>query len=142
MPQVVFYQLVDSDNGVTAKASRLIADAYANKQKISVLCDTKAQAEQVDELLWQLPADRFVPHNLYGEGPPSGTPVEICWQPQQVARRQMVVNVGSGMIPSPNNPRKIIDFVPVDEKAKQAARVRYKNYQQAGCSMQFQSASS
>jgi len=28
MPQVVFYQLVDSDNGVTAKASRLIADAY------------------------------------------------------------------------------------------------------------------
>jgi len=53
-----------------------------------------------------------------------------------------VVNVGSGMIPSPNNHRKIIDFVPVDEKAKQAARVRYKNYQQAGCSMQFQSASS
>jgi len=28
----------------------------------------------------------------------------------------------------------------VDENAKQAARVRYKNYQQAGCNMQFKSA--
>ncbi|WP_199820774.1 DNA polymerase III subunit chi, partial [Alteromonas abrolhosensis] len=82
----------------------------------------------------------FVPHNLYGEGPQSGTPVEICWRPEQVARRQMVVNVGSGMVPSPNQHRQIIDFVPVDENAKQAARVRYKNYQQAGCNMQFKSA--
>lgn len=140
MPQVIFYQLSASDNGVAGKASEIVANAFANKQKMSVLCDTQAQAEEVDELLWQLPANRFVPHNLYGEGPQAGTPVEICWQPEQVARRQMVVNVGSGMVPSPNLHRQIIDFVPVDENAKQAARVRYKNYQQAGCSMQFKSA--
>lgn len=90
MPQVIFYQLTSSDNGVAGRASEVIASAFANKQKISVLCDTQSQAEEVDELLWQLPADRFVPHNLYGEGPQSGTPVEICWRPEQVARRQMV----------------------------------------------------
>jgi len=140
MPHVTFYQLIDSDNGVAVRASEVIATAFANKQKISVLCDTQAQAEEVDELLWQLPAERFVPHNLFGEGPHVGTPVEICWQPEQVARRQMVVNVGSGMVPSPNQHRQIIDFVPVDDNAKQAARVRYKNYQQAGCAMQFKSA--
>ena len=137
MPQVVFYQLSAGDTSVASRASELIADAFANKQKISVLCDTQKQAEEVDEFLWQLPANRFVPHNLYGEGPQSGTPVEICWQPEQVARRQMVVNVGSGMVPSPNQHRQIIDLVPVDDEAKQAARVRYKNYQQAGCNMQF-----
>ena len=61
MPQVIFYQLTSSDNGVAGRASEVIASAFANKQKISVLCDTQAQAEEVDELLWQLPADRFVP---------------------------------------------------------------------------------
>lgn len=140
MPQVVFYQLTQSDDSVAARASALIADAYANKAKVSVLCDTQAQAEDVDEYLWQLPSKRFVPHNMHGEGPATGTPVEICWQPQQVTRRQVVVNVGSGMVPSPNQHRQIIDFVPLDEGAKQAARVRYKQYQQAGCQMQFKSA--
>ena len=77
MPQVVFYQLSAGDTSVASRASELIADAFANKQKISVLCDTQKQAEEVDEFLWQLPANRFVPHNLYGEGPQSGTPV-IC----------------------------------------------------------------
>ncbi len=140
MPQVVFYQLTANDDSIAARASALIADAYANKAKVSVLCDTQSQAESVDEYLWQLPAKRFVPHNMFGEGPSTGTPVEICWQPEQVSRRPMVVNVGSGMVPNAHQHKQIIDFVPLDEDAKQAARVRYKQYQQAGCQMQFKSA--
>ena len=44
MPQVIFYQLTSSDNGVAGRASEVIASAFANKQKISVLCDTQSQA--------------------------------------------------------------------------------------------------
>lgn len=35
MPQVIFYQLTDSDNGVAGRASEVIASAFANKQKLA-----------------------------------------------------------------------------------------------------------
>ncbi len=140
MPNVVFYQLTEQEKSPSARAASLIAEAYTNKQKVGVLCDSQAQAEEVDELLWQLPASRFVPHNMHGEGPPTGTPVEIYWQASQVGRRPVVVNLSQELVMSPQHHQQIIDFVPVEDDAKQQARVRYKKYQQAGCAMQFKSA--
>lgn len=140
MPHVVFYQLTEQENSPSARAASLIADAYANKQKVGVLCDSQQQAEELDDLLWQLPSERFVPHNMHGEGPPSGTPVEICWQASQVGRRPVVVNLSQELVMSPQHHQHIIDFVPVEDDAKQLARVRYKKYQQAGCAMQFKTA--
>lgn len=140
MPQVTFYPLSSLDADPASRACTLVANAYGNRQKVIILCATQQQAEQLDELLWQLPAERFVPHNLYGEGPSSGTPVEICWHKSQLARRQVVVNLSASMLDAPQQFQHIIDFVPVEEEAKQAARVRYKQYQQAGCQMQFLSA--
>ncbi|MBU2979523.1 DNA polymerase III subunit chi [Alteromonas sp. C1M14] len=142
MPQVTFWQLTDEADGAEPRACHLVADAYANKKKIAVLCANQASAEAVDELLWQLPADRFVPHNMYGEGPGPGTPVEICWQENQLSRRSLLVNLSGEMLSSPGSFQTIYDFVPVADDAKQAARVRYKQYQQAGCQLQFKSADS
>ncbi|QJR80140.1 DNA polymerase III subunit chi [Alteromonas pelagimontana] len=140
MPQVTFYSLPDENNAAAVKACNLIAEAYSRKQRCAVLCASQQAAETVDDLLWQLPADRFVPHNMVGEGPPTGTPVEICWEESQLSRRNMVVNLSEKMLSSLNHYQHIIDFVPHAEEAKKAARIRYKQYQQAGCSMQFQSA--
>ncbi|MCU7555412.1 DNA polymerase III subunit chi [Alteromonas sp. ASW11-19] len=140
MPQVMFYQLSAGAHSAAQRACELVADAYARKQKVTVMCESQTLAEDVDELLWQLPAARFVPHNLHGEGPPAGTPVEICWQVSQLSRRPLIVNLGDTMLPNPQQYQRIIDFVPADDAEKQAARVRYKKYQQAGCNMQFTAA--
>ncbi len=146
MPAVRFYALteetVSPDGGTAvsalcAKACELTAELYANRQKSVVLCADKAQAEAVDELLWQLPAARFVPHNLAGEGPPGGAPVEIVWQAQQLPRRPCLINVSGQLVNQFNQFQQIVDFVPVEEAAKQQARQRYKYFQQAGCQMQF-----
>lgn len=142
MPQVIFWQLSDEDDGAEPRACDLVAEAYANKKRVAVLCASSASAEALDELLWQLPAGRFVPHNLFGEGPSTGTPVEICWQENQLTRRSLLVNLSGEMVSSPQSFQTIYDFVPVADDAKQAARVRYKRYQQAGCQLQFKSADS
>ena len=142
MPQVTFWQLSDGKDAGESRACDLIASAYAQRQKCVVLCANKSSAEAVDELLWQLPADRFVPHNMCGEGPGTGTPVEICWQENQLSRRNLIVNLSGEMLTSPHSYQTIYDFVPVAGDAKQAARVRYKQYQQAGCQLQFKSADS
>lgn len=140
MPQVTFWQLADEAHAAENRTCHLVADAFSNKQKCIVYCADKTSAEMVDELLWQLPADRFVPHNLAGEGPGMGTPVEICWQENQLSRRNLIVNLSGKMLTSPQAYQTIFDFVPAADEAKQAARVRYKQYQQAGCHLQFQSA--
>lgn len=140
MTQVCFYALKEDGRDMQTLACDLVSQAYTNKQKVAVLCASQQHAEQFDELLWQLPADRFVPHNLSGEGPSSGTPVEVCWQAQSLGRRTLLVNLSQQMINSVNNFQHIFDFVPIQEADKQAARVRYKQFQQAGCAMQFQAA--
>lgn len=136
MTQVVFYQLAD-DNQLAEQVCDIAAKAFSQKQKLLVYCASQKEAEQVDELLWQFPADRFIPHNLYGEGPAAGTPLEICWSAEQLSRRALVVNMSAEVIQAHSQYQKIIDFVPQAEEAKQAARLRYKQYQQARCQMQF-----
>ncbi|MDC8832509.1 DNA polymerase III subunit chi [Alteromonas gilva] len=146
MPAVSFYALTEASvtpeglpsvPAVCAKACELTAELYAQKKKSVVLCVDQAQAEAIDELLWQLPAARFVPHNLTGEGPPGGAPVEIVWQQSALSRKQCLINLSGQMIDNPNQYQQVIDFVPVEEAAKQQARQRYKQFQQAGCQMQF-----
>jgi len=81
--------------------------------------------------------DRFIPHNLKGEGPVNGAPVEICWNESDVRVRQSVITLSGSTLAEPQRYNHIIDFVPEQEAAKQAARERYKYYQRAGCAMQF-----
>lgn len=146
MPAVRFYALaeenvtpagLESVPAVCAKACEVTAELYSQKKKSVVLCASKAQAEALDQLLWQLPAARFVPHNLAGEGPQGGAPVEIVWQVQSLPRKQCLINLSGQMVTNFNHFQHIIDFVPVEEAAKQQARERYKLFQQAGCQMQF-----
>jgi DNA polymerase III subunit chi len=138
MPNVVFYALAEGQQA-HERACELIADAYSQRQRCRVLCASQQQAEDVDELLWQFPAFRFIPHNMFGEGPSSGTPVEICWQHEQLAKCHVVVNLSDDLLHNPHQYLFIYDFVPAEENAKKQARLRYKHYQQAGFNMQFQS---
>ncbi len=135
MTQVTFYQLQDDD--LTAAATQLIIDQYRARQQVLVVCADQAQAEHWDEHLWQQPTDAFIPHNLRGEGPPNGAPVSIVWPPVSESRA-VVVNLSSTTLAVNNRTRQVIEFVPTDETGKQAARERYKNYQRAGCQLQFQ----
>ncbi len=136
MAEVIFYLQKEGELGAElplhALACHLCAHYYGNKQRVIVLCDNQGQAEQVDELLWQLPDDRFVPHNLTGEGPASGTPVEICWQPPRNIAGKHLINLTPNLPVNANKCRLIADFVAVDEAQKQLARTRYKQYRAEG----------
>ncbi len=112
----------------------LTADLYRQHKKVLLGVNDQDQAHVIDEWLWQFEANRFIPHNLPGEGPHYGTPVEINWQPSP-QRRQCFVNTCE-QIPSYYQQLKGItewhDFVPNDDVGKAAARERYKTLKQAG----------
>nr|WP_194362663.1 DNA polymerase III subunit chi [Neptunicella marina] len=113
-------------------ACQLATDCYRQRQRCVILTGSKADAEAIDDLLWQQPVDAFVPHNLAGEGPANGAPVEINWQQANVNNRAVLINLSNNMPDYAQRFRQIYDFVPAEEQAKQQARERYKHYRAAG----------
>ncbi|WP_088329613.1 DNA polymerase III subunit chi [Lacimicrobium sp. SS2-24] len=146
MADVTFYLLeqeeLDHKPAPQALACQLAASLYRQKQACLILCDSQQQAEQMDELLWQLPANAFVPHNLSGEGPPRGTPVQISWELPQRLSQPVVINLQTQCPSLPGSVRQIYDFVPAEETQKQHARDRYKHYRAAGYQLDTRPASS
>ena len=120
-----------NDNNLLFYACVQSAFYYRQNQKVFVLAKDQEQAHQFDELLWQFEPDSFVPHNLVGEGPRQGSPVEIGWQPPR-GRRPVLINLTSTMPNFAGQYSHVIDFVPTDEAEKQLARERFKACRQMG----------
>ena len=140
MKKVIFYLLENqteaNESGVLfyeKLACQKIIEAWRANQRVHVACQDQAQAERIDEYLWQLETDNFVPHNLAGEGMKGGSPVEISWpQKRSSGTRQLLINLQEQFPEFAGVYRDIIDFVPVDEQLKSLARERYKLYKEAG----------
>jgi len=138
--QVQFYLLPDQPTAAHEPATmpahvalvcQLCADFYRAGLRVLVFCANQQDAELLDEVLWQFDAERFVPHNLTGEGPPRGAPIEISWLPPKNSR-QVLINL-TAMVPAfASRFSQIIEFVPADDTGKASARQRFKHYRQHG----------
>lgn len=114
-----------------ACACQIIADYYRQGARVFVFTDDQSQSHQVDELLWSFDADSFIAHNLAGEGPSYGSPVEIS-HTAPTNNRHVLVNLATQMPEFVQKFQHIIDFVPADESLKQMARARYSAYRRLG----------
>ena len=93
--QVMFYQLADDGSEVNSLSHHACLQAayfYRQKQKVFIYSKDKEKAHDIDEMLWAFDANSFVPHNLMGEGPSYGAPVEISWQ-APTGRRPVLINL-------------------------------------------------
>ena len=79
--EITFYVLAGTDVGERLHtACRIISKAFQQKHNIYVHARDKAEAEQLDELLWTFRAESFIPHHLVGDGPtppPHLSPAEL-----------------------------------------------------------------
>ncbi len=139
MPQACFYLLTAASNTMAGNAERLCCElaarAYQQGQGMVIYCQDRAQAERLDELLWQFDAERFIPHNLAGEGPAGGAPVVIHWlqrDPPLLEKRQQLVNLAFELPSFAVQFAQIFDFVAVEEHAKAQARRRFSAARQMG----------
>jgi DNA polymerase-3 subunit chi len=144
MKQVTFYILPDEQALHRQEISQQIAQActiaafyYLQNRKVFIYTDNQQDAFSVDEYLWQFDGDSFVPHNLLGEGPRYGTPVEISWQ-APTHPRQILINLSAEVPKFAVNFQQIIDFVPFAEPLKIAARLRYSTYKKMGLTLSTQ----
>lgn len=105
--------------------------------KIYINSQNKQEAEAIAELLWQVPTNLFIAHNLVGEGPKYSTSIEIGYpEVKPNFNRQIVINLSDCNTTFAHRFSEVVDFVPCEEKTKQLARERYKLYRLAEFQLQ------
>ncbi|RUO30054.1 DNA polymerase III subunit chi [Aliidiomarina sedimenti] len=142
MAHARFY-LLDSigDDNLLPFVCQQVSDAFRQGRRVLVMASDKNQAEAIDELLWQLPAQAFVPHSLTGEGPPSGCPVEVSWPAASQGKPwPLLINLSQQVPSVAQRAQQVIDFVPQDDTARALARERYKQYRQFGIALHTEQA--
>lgn len=138
MKNATFYLLDRHDlqaelTTVEQLACDLAAEQWRAGKRVLIACEDEAQALRLDEALWQRDPASFVPHNLAGEGPRYGAPVEISWpQRRGNAPRDVLIGLLPQMADFASAFHEVIDFVPHQDELKQLARDRYKAYRSVG----------
>lgn len=138
MKQATFYLLeqVTAVEGLSAQETvtcHLAAQFWRQGLRILIACVDMQQAIRLDEALWKLPPAAFVPHNLAGEGPQAGAPVELAWpEKRSASSRDLLISLLPDFANFATTFHQVIDFVPEESSLKQLARERYKTYRSAG----------
>ncbi|MBT0725907.1 DNA polymerase III subunit chi [Rosenbergiella australiborealis] len=138
MKNATFYLLpADPENqpltAAEIEACELAAKFWRDGKRILIACNDEAQALRMDEALWQRPVEAFVPHNLAGEGPRQGAPVELAWpQKRGSSAREVLISLLPYFADFATGFYEVVDFVPEENTLKQLARDRYKAYRSAG----------
>ncbi|MCG9695844.1 DNA polymerase III subunit chi [Shewanella sp. Isolate11] len=152
MPNALFYlmQTADTHTAPTADASQdavyylacqIAQQAFTGHQLVYIHCQDQQQAYAIDEILWQFEPTAFVPHNLKGEGPIGGAPVEIGFDKLGPNKnRQLLINLADQAPQFAVNFGQIIDFVANDAAKKAIARDRYRQYRDLGIALTTQNA--
>lgn len=114
-------------------ACDVATERWRSGKRLLIACESKEQAQRLDEALWQREPNTFVPHNLTGEGPNSGAPVEVCWPGKRGnAPRDLLIALQPQFADFAADFYQVVDFVPYQDTLKELARDRYKAYRSIG----------
>lgn len=108
----------------------LAQKAFESATPALVLVDSMADAEALDELLWSYADDSFVPHQVAGDEDDDECPVLIVPPEIDVPQRPLVVNLRQRA--APDGAERVIELIPDDDAAKNAARSRWTAYKRRG----------
>ena len=131
MTRVDFYILQDVDLVAARRfACRLAVKALSGGHPVHVHVDGAEAATEIDELLWNYPEHRFIPHDIHGAATGAvNAPVVVGWQlpddPDGV-----LVNLSSEIPTFFGRFPRVAEIV-VDEN-RAAGRDRYKFYRDRG----------
>ncbi len=90
-----------------------------------MLAASEEDARHLDELMWDFPPGRFLPHEL-GHAD-SDVPVAILAAPDPVpADRDVVINLSGDAVPDPGRFRRLLEIVPADTQLRESSRDKFR----------------
>ena len=132
MPRADFYLI--SKPRFRGQPLRLVCElakkAYEAELWTLVLARDRAQAEALDDLLWDMGDDAYIPHQIAGDEEDDLTPLIIVPPEVDAPMRQLVINLRDA--PVEGGFERVLEVVPADESARGPLRERWKQYQVRG----------
>ena len=96
-----------------------------------ILARDAAQAEQLDDLLWDMGEDAYIPHQIVGEDVDEEEAAVLIAPPDvESPLRPIVINLRDGAVDGAVE--RVLEVVPADESARGPLRERWKQYQARG----------
>jgi DNA polymerase-3 subunit chi len=108
----------------------LAKKAYEANLWTLVLARDAAQAEALDDLLWDMGDDVYIPHQIAGDEEDELTPVVIAPPGFDAPLRPLVINLRDAAVEG--SFERVLEVVPADESARGPLRERWKQYQARG----------
>ena len=105
--------------------------AWERQQKIYIVASTEANVGQLDDLLWQHPQGRFIPHSRFGDPEARKAPV-IIGPLSGLKPTDVVINLGAEVVPKPERFKRVLEIVPYADGERAASRIKYKAYSDLG----------
>ena len=100
-------------------------------QPLLILANSAAQAELLDELLWEFDPDAYIPHQVAGmDEDDEITPVLIVAPEFEAPMRPLVLNLRNGAVAG--GFERVLEVVPADAASREPSRARWKDYAARG----------
>ncbi|NZA27060.1 DNA polymerase III subunit chi [Luteimonas sp. SJ-92] len=95
-----------------------------------VLARDRDQAEALDDLLWDMGDEVYIPHQIAGGEEDDEAPVLIAAPELDPPMRPLVINLRDAAVEG--GFERVLEVVPADESARGPLRERWKQYQARG----------
>jgi DNA polymerase III subunit chi len=129
MPRAAFYLIAKPR--FLAEPLRLVFElarrAHDSGTPTLILARDAAQAQALDELLWEADPDAYLPHQIVGEGEDDDiTPILIVAPGSETPDRPLVINLRDAI--APGDYERVLEVVPAAEDARAPLRQRWRDY--------------
>lgn len=126
-----FYVLANPGQSPDRLACKLAMMAWEQGHHVAVLTEDESHAESLDEIMWDFPPGRFLPHST-GRVDPE-TPVSINSSGSEIpADRDVVINLADTAVPEPDRFKRLLEIVPGLEQKRLASRQKFREYRSLG----------
>jgi DNA polymerase-3 subunit chi len=127
---VDFYVMQEETLSTEALACRLALMAWQQGHRIMVLAETDAAIDRLDDLMWEHPQGRFLPHVKKSRGL---APVLLGHLEQlEVDDADVVINLTSRAVPEPQRFQRLLELVPASGEQREASRAKFREYRRLG----------
>ncbi|WNL45477.1 DNA polymerase III subunit chi [Dyella sp. BiH032] len=104
--------------------------AYAAQQPTLILTRDFAQAEAIDELLWDFDADAYIPHQIAGDDDDQHTAVLVVPPGVDTPDRPLLINLRETC---PNGRfERVLEVVAAEPSEREGSRTRWAEYKRLG----------
>ena len=135
MTSVVFYSLADRDDNARMRfACRLSRRGLQARLNVYLRTPNPAASENLDQLMWEYPLARFLPHAIAGTPESRNCRIIIGHEPVTDVENGLLINLTDSIPEDWQRFERVAEIVIAPSKAE--GRERYKQYRELGCSLE------